>query len=268
MKRKPALVIVALIFGGALAAVSAQTPTGPQIGSYGNLVGLKDSYGKDILSQISRPWREGYAIAYRVKNVNGDYEDRFVYVIGDQLTKKTLRIESQKPTGAKTVVTTLDRTLEISRTFTWDEKSRALKLSMSVVNTSKADIIVKALEIQLDGRLVAMLTGEKDVASSFKLAALCQILGTGAGCEHGGADCAPCPCGDRCKPGQAYAFVRKRNIPTPPLKGDPFGRLNASLTPTGDAMLSLVWVAYDNLPDFSLGPKKQVSAYYELSSLR
>ena len=201
MKKKMFPLIASLVLLSLFAVVSAQTSNvrirsyrnlkiGPyeklKIGPYGNLVGLTDTHDKKILSQI----REGYAIAYQVKNPKASNKDRLVYALGDQLTSGLM---IKKSTNSTKVVTKGDKALEISRKFTWDEKSKTLKSHITITNIGAGEVAVTGIEIQLDDRLLVALTGGQTAKD---LIALPDRVRASAG-----GDCEDCPvpaCTIRC----------------------------------------------------------------------
>jgi hypothetical protein len=230
MKKQILTLAVVLTFLSALGLSNAQTSRGPQLGSYGNLVGLNAENGQEILKQVTRPWREGYAIAYRVKNSKGNDEDRFVYVIGDQISRNKLTIDSQKSTNNINVIRTLDGVLEISRSFTYDVKSNTLSLEMSIRNIGKEPTRISASEILIDSRIIPTLDPEKSKI-------LCELIRTPSKCS----DCPPCPCAPRCQRGQVEAFYRSGQNPGNDVLAKLTGNVLETLQLKEGAMLSLFW---------------------------
>ena len=221
-----------------------QPPTGPQLGTYGNLVGLRDKYGKDVLGQIPRPLLEGYAIAYRVKNSSGLPEQRLVYAIGDRLSSKLFRVEKKKSTDSTKVIITEDKTLEISRSFTWDEKSRSLKTQMTITNVGNSELSITGIEFQIDARVLA----QSNLAAIPVPNPLCP---TNNPCD----ECPGCVCGDRCYPPEAKALYRQPNISRLAFENDPFGEL----LPSFDCTRLTVFWAESSIERPTLKPGDHIS---------
>jgi hypothetical protein len=266
MKKKVVPLIASLIILSALTVVRAQTSSvqiGPygnvKIGPYGNLIGLTDAQGKDVLSQI----REGYAIAYQVKNPKGGYEDRLVYAVGDQLISG-LTIDRQKSTKTTRVVTTKDKALEISRTFSWDTKAKALKSEIIITNVGIVEVQVMGIETQIDSRLLVALIDEKDTRPLplfLQASILCNHIGARAGraCDPRN-DCPTCPCFPRCNPGQPMDFFREPNSPKSAFEGDPFA---SGIPSFNGSLFCLAWSG-SNLIDSTLQSGGQLPSYYEV----
>jgi hypothetical protein len=258
MKRKMIWLIVSLMFLSAMALVSAQSSVqigpygnlriGPygnlKIGPYGNLVGLTDAQGKDVLSQI----REGFAIAYQLKNSKGGSEDRLVYALGDQFTSGLM---VGKSTNSTKVVTTRDKALEIGRTLTWDEKSNTLKSHITITNIGTGEVAITGIEILTDERLLGALMGEQSALASALPDRVRAWIGT---------DCEICPippCGERCKRGQAKAVFRGPNSSQSASDDD---LVTSRLPHFSGALFSLTWSA-SNLANATLGPGEKNSVY-------
>lgn len=247
MKTTLASSLLVLLFA---TLVSAQTRTGPQLGKYGNLIGIKGSSGKYILSKIKRPWHEGYAIAYRVKNDNGVEENRVVYVIGNQRSSNKLKVQKAKSTRTKSVVVTPDKVLEITRSFTWDQQSRTLKTETTIANISCVVVSITAVESQLDARLVGDLAPGIDPLCPFPIPApypnvYRPISDVAEGLPS-------CGCEPRCKP-DGGAFFRTSSLPEA-FNRDPIG----GVIPSFDVkILSLFWSGSILNPS-KLGPKDRV----------
>lgn len=275
MKKKIGRLIVSLMLLSALAVVSAQTPVqigpygnlmiGPygnlKIGPYGNLVGLTDTQGKDVLSQI----REGYVIAYRVKNVKGGSEDRLVYALGEQLTNG-LTIEAKRSTNSSKVVMTLDKALEINRNLAWDAKAKALKSDIAITNAGNAEVELIGIETQVDERLVAVLLDAREAEPGRHLlepAIWCPMIVARAGrkCLTTN-DCPSCPCFPRCSRGEARGFYREPNSSKSAFEDD----LLASRIPRFDgSSFSLSWTG-SGLVNSTLKPGENFSVNLILSS--
>jgi hypothetical protein len=272
MKKKTALLILGLMFLSGFAVVNAQTPAqigpsgnlmiGPygnlKIGPYGNLVGLTDTQGKDVLSQI----REGYAIAYQVKNPKGGYQDRLVYALGDQLSSGLI-VDRQKSTETTKVVTTKDKVLEISRTFSWDTKTESLKSEITITNVGTEGVELRGIEAQIDSRLLAALVDEKDtkpLPHFLEPSILCKHIAGRAGRDcYPQKDCPTCPCFPRCNRGQPKGFLREPNSPKSAFEGDPF----AGIPSFNGSLFCLAWSG-SNLVDSTLKPGGQSPSYYEV----
>jgi hypothetical protein len=203
-----------------------QTRNGPQLGVYGNLIGLTDTYGNDVFSKIPRPWREGYAIAYSLRNYKGRPEQRLIYVFGDQLNSKTFRVDTKRSTSSAKIVITEDKALEIRRSFTWDEKSRSLKTQMTITNVAVFDLRIIGVEFQFDARLI----GPRDILPLPPCPKPLQNVPDACECD-------PCPCGERCDPG-ALSIYRKPNTSVLAFENDPFGE---TLPSPDSRTLSLIW---------------------------
>lgn len=173
----------------------------PQINKYGSLVGLKDSTGKNLLKTIKHRWREGYAIAYQVKNSKGVNQDRFVYVMGGRVSARKLKVEHRKSTSSRKIVTTREKALEIGRVITWDEKSQALKSIIRITNTSKRDVGLRAIELDIDKSVAARLIaqGGASLQNLYDLPDPCPVPQSGIGIStvaiRGSMDCSV---GDDC----------------------------------------------------------------------
>lgn len=257
----------------------------PQINKYGSLVGLKDTTGKDLLKEIGHRWREGYAIAYQVKNSKGAYAHRFVYVMGDKVSARKLKVERRKSTTSRKVVTTGDRALEIGRLITWDEKSRALKSDITITNTSNREVMLSAIEIEIDKSVAARLIVSGTIDPNCPLPFRASITDPGritlpangadpgritplaSDATRGSAECdecPPCPCvrPPYCESnsGQAIAFDRDPMNPGPVNLEDIIGlklpRFNAP-------MLCLSW-AGSNLSRSVLKPGERILVHYRL----
>jgi len=262
MKRKMFPLIASLLLLSLLVIIIAQTSSvqigpygnlkiGPygnlKIGPYGNLVGLTDTQGKDVLSQI----REGYAIAYHVKNPKASNKDQLVYALGDQLTSGLM---IKKSTNSTKVVTKRDKALEISRKFTWDEKSKTLKSHITITNIGAGEVAVTGIEIQLDDRLLVALTGGQTAKD---LIALPDRVRAWAG-----GDCEDCPvpaCGLRCSLGQARAAFGQQN-------GSNDVEVFASRLPHfGGSLFRLTWPAANlESPTLRRGEKMSVYSWFVL----
>lgn len=243
----------------------------PEISQYGSLVGLKDATGKNLLEEITRRWHEGYAIAYQVKNSKGVYKDRFVYVLGGQVSASRLKVERRKSTTSRKVVTTRDKALEIGRLITWDKKSRALKSDMTITNTSNHEVMLRAIEIDIDKRVAARLTLQGDARPMYDLPGpQCPTPTPGTvairasmNCQISD-DCPGCPCvtPPYCQPNpwQARAFERDhmnpRLVSLEDLIGPKLPRFKAP-------MLCLSW-AGSNLSRSVLKPGEQILVHYRL----
>lgn len=238
----------------------------PQINRYGSLVGLKDTAGKDLLKETKHRWREGYAVAYQVKDWKGVYKDHFVYVMGN--STKRLKVEDRKSTTSRKVVTTGDQALELGRLFTWDEKSRALKSAITITNTSSQEVILKAIEINIDKSVAARLTLQGGARPPYDIVNPQCPPGPGIGtilasmdCEVGDA-CPSCGCGKLCtpKPGQARIFDRDPLNPVQFYLGDLIG---PKLPRFKESMLCLSW-AGSSLTRSVLKPGEQIVVHYRL----
>jgi len=267
MKKKIAQLFVSLMFLGALTVVRAQTQVqiGPygnlHIGPYGNLVGLTDTQGKDVFGQI----REGFAIAYQVKNPKGVNGDRLLYALGDQLISGLM---VEKKTSSTRVVATRAEALEISRTLTWDEKSNTLKSYITLTNIGAGEIAVTGIELELDNRLLGVLIGEHPAKDLHLLlavpAARTQAL-PDAVRAWAGVDCEICPvpaCGVRCSLGQAKAVFREPNGSKSAWDDDLFA---ARLPQFSGSLFCLTWPASSLVnPTLKRGEKISVYSWFVL----
>jgi hypothetical protein len=240
----------------------------PEISKYGSLVGLKDANGKNLLKGVPRSWYEGYVIAYQVTNSNGGKENRFFYVLGNQVSPKNPSVDNQKSTSLMKIITTADGVWEITRSFTWDEKSRALESQIKIKNVSDAESILNGIEIITDKRWLEFLVAQRDMAHLFQtLQPQCPPTPIAArmGLCSKGDDCPECGCGDRCypKPGQARALLRDPmsrwpvGNPNPP---DPMPERILLKVPT----FCLSW-AESNLPITTLKPGEQIEGHYTIT---
>jgi hypothetical protein len=258
---------------GSVSAPQAQAAPAvlvPQLNKYGSLVGLKDVTGKDLLKEIKHRWREGYAIAYQAKDLKGVYKDRFVYVMGDRVSARKLKVEDQKSTISRKVVATADAALEIGRVIIWDEKAHALKSDVTIINTSNREVILRALEIGIDKSVAARLIAEGKgwppnsydiIGPNCPLPLPYQAYQASMECMEGD-ECNPCPCGSLCtpKPGQARIFDRD------PLNRRPVNiedLIGPKLPEFKGPMMCLSW-AGSNLSRSVLKPGEQILVHYRL----
>jgi len=291
MNEKLAKLVVALLFLSVLIVSNGQNrlslssiqkvrsekrsilpPLMPELGPYGNLVGLKDANGYDVFERKPRPWREGYVIAYRVKKPYGLDKERIVYVIGDRVTRRNLKIENQKSTNSKKVVTTSNKVLEISRSVTWDENSNALRSDIVIKNVGTDELILKAIEFEIDERMVVRLIEKAKFAKLFDSVALNPECPLKAGAcmlaesslprdDQPTADCPGCPCGEHCHPDsrRARGFWRKPMNSKRAFAGDPIA---GKIPLFRESMLGLSWAAGSNLAPSTLKPGEQIGAQY------
>lgn len=254
----------------------------PEINPYGSLIGLKDATGKDVLKPTTPRWHEGYAIAYQARNSKGVYGNRFVYVMGDQVSTRKLKVEDQRSTISRKVVTTDDKALEIARFITWDQKSSALKSYIIITNTSNQELGLKAIEIDIDKRVLSRLTqidgpvpspgeilpppcpGRGSVSAPASVTALASVTApTAVNCSVAD-DCPPCPCPvPYCEPepGQARSFERDPLSPREVNLEDLIGpKLPRFKTP----MLSLSWSGA-NLSPSALKPGEGILVHYQIT---
>ena len=237
----------------------------PQVTKYGGLAGIKNAKGEYLLKHLPRPWTEGYAIAYQVKNSRGVLEDRLFQVLGDQAFPAKPNEVKEKSTSSTKVITTADRVFEIKRSFTWENKSSRLRSVITITNTSNEDVILPAVEFETDQCVTSQLIcqceeirlepehpTEPDMQQSG-----CDIT-LSAECS----ECAECKCGERCKPGQARGFVRAPMDPNIVIPGviDFIGKL---MQPIDVPLLCFSWSG-DNLPTKALKPGQEFTANYAL----
>lgn len=213
----------------------------PVISPYGSLVALKNAKGKNILKRTSAPWREGYAISYQVAKTDGPYEDRSLFVMGNQIKKDGLTIKRRKSTRSSKVVATSDRALEIKRSIVWDKKYRKLKSELTITNTTSEVLRVSAIEVFIDGQLATHLSDS-------------SVGGIDPGCNPICDDCPPCPCvtGRPCHPGQG--LWREVSDPRSLLEDDLIRTMRPTIT---NPVVSLSWTE-SNLPQSTLEPGKRM----------
>lgn len=208
---------------------------------------------------------EGYAIAYRAKNIKtGEDEDRLAYVFGAQLINN---LEPVKQEGGRTTARTRDGALEITSEAKWDEKLHELNTRRSIKVTAATEATILAIENHIDTARKA--NDIHQVVATVRAIQAALIAGPTTGGRAQDCDCGPCWPGRPCQPGYLLpsgAYRASLNMmetvrTTPALIAGSAGMPTSTQMSKGTFVNVLSWVRGVNMPSASVAPGDGLSYF-------
>lgn len=124
----------------------------PELDSYGALQAVKDAKGENFFGKGSPAPFDGYAVAYRIGEMQFDKNDiQIVSAIKDQTTKEKLKVKPGAQSQSALAQTT-DGVLLITSKVSVDKQTGKLEVTRTVRNTSSKPVSLIAFEVQADQR--------------------------------------------------------------------------------------------------------------------
>lgn len=136
-----------------------QKPSFIEANRHGTLRVIRNREGK-VLFDEKRPADEGFAFGYQVLDANGkpkrNTPPRIIAAVNDTFSEKLLicpECQKRNATMAVTSGDTSDKVLRINTTYTFDEKTGAIKVQRALFNISKYPVRLLYAQVQYDAKL-------------------------------------------------------------------------------------------------------------------